>query len=226
MNQHAVIPILFEGAGASLTNENWQEAQVTAVSCFLNTLLMKPGMPLLFEVKSLNEYLGFNGPVILIADTLTIDNDAIYKSYSPFDGSLLSLPVVNIWRLIKHLKPACIALSSQTRAKLLEDPDILDSNTEVIAVESLKSYGVSNQSAEDACLGIVYTQAGTIDLRESNMATDFELLDSNCNCSTCRNKLTRSYLSHLMANTPLLAQRLLIIHNVYFTVVMSSKNKW
>ena len=39
----------------------------------------------------------------------------------------------------------------------------------------------------------------------------------NCSCETCSQGFTRAYFHHLLQHTPLLAQRFLVIHNVFFT---------
>ena len=74
----------------------------------------------------------------------------------------------------------------------------------------------SNVPAEDAYFGRVYTHEGVIELQNNIYATQFEPIDSTCSCPTCKQKLTRAYLHHLLEHTPLLCQRLLIQHNVYY----------
>lgn len=73
----------------------------------------------------------------------------------------------------------------------------------------------SNQPAMDACSGIVYCYEGKIDLRDKIYASQFECIDSTCDCPTCKQRFTRAYLHHLLEHTPLLCQRYLIQHNVY-----------
>ncbi len=75
-------------------------------------------------------------------------------------------------------------------------------------------YVESNMPAEDGMTGIVYTLDGSISILNDHMRDDFNLIDSFCTCETCKLKLTRSYLHHLLQHTPLLAQRFLIEHNV------------
>lgn len=75
-------------------------------------------------------------------------------------------------------------------------------------------YIESNQPAKDACSGLVYTEHGTIDLRDKQYAMQFERIDSSCDCPTCEQAFTRAYLHHLLEHTPLLCQRFLIQHNL------------
>ena len=76
----------------------------------------------------------------------------------------------------------------------------------------------SDSPAKDACSGKVYSHEGVIDLQDKIHATQFELIDSKCDCPTCGQKFTRAYLHHLLEHTPLLCQRLLIQHNVYYCI--------
>ena len=76
----------------------------------------------------------------------------------------------------------------------------------------------SDTPAKDACLGQLYCHDGVIALLDERYSTQFEPLDANCHCPTCEQKLTRAYLHHLLEHTPLLCQRLLIQHNVYYSV--------
>lgn len=72
--------------------------------------------------------------------------------------------------------------------------------------------------ASDACQGKVYCDEGVIDLLEEKYANQFELIQQDCLCPTCKQKLTRAYLHHLLQNTPLLCQRFLIQHNTSFLI--------
>jgi queuine tRNA-ribosyltransferase len=80
-------------------------------------------------------------------------------------------------------------------------------------------YVESNIPARDGFNGIVYTTKGEILVLDDALKSDFNLLDESCLCETCANKFTFAYLHHLFANTPLLCQRLLILHNIYRTKI-------
>jgi queuine tRNA-ribosyltransferase len=71
----------------------------------------------------------------------------------------------------------------------------------------------SNMPAQEACLGMVYTQSGLLDITKTKCAQQFEPIEASCTCPTCTQQLTRAYLHHLFAHTPLLCQRFLIQHN-------------
>lgn len=77
----------------------------------------------------------------------------------------------------------------------------------------------TNSPAQDAYLGTVYTTQGTISILDNTYAQEFKSLDEACACPTCKAGFSKAYLHHLYQHTPLLAQRYLIQHNVYFTMI-------
>jgi queuine tRNA-ribosyltransferase len=77
-------------------------------------------------------------------------------------------------------------------------------------------YIESDQPAALAMNGTVYTQGGLLDLTDTEFSTKFDLIDENCFCPTCSQLLTQAYLHHLLEHTPLLCQRFLIQHNMFF----------
>ncbi|WP_454785115.1 tRNA-guanine transglycosylase [Legionella sp. WA2024007413] len=74
----------------------------------------------------------------------------------------------------------------------------------------------TDEPAQAATQGRVYSHTGTVDLMDSKAAMDFEMIDANCVCPTCSQQFTRAYLHHLLHHTPLLCQRFLIQHNVFY----------
>lgn len=77
-------------------------------------------------------------------------------------------------------------------------------------------YIASDTPARDACNGLVYSHEGDISLKDDAYRLDFDVVDEKCDCPTCKQRLTRAYLHHLLEHTPLLCQRFLIQHNVYY----------
>ncbi|MCG2728648.1 MAG: tRNA-guanine transglycosylase, partial [Candidatus Methanoperedenaceae archaeon] len=59
------------------------------------------------------------------------------------------------------------------------------------------------------------TSKGNIDIARSKFSLDFNPVDENCGCYTCKN-YTRAYLHHLFKESELLALRLASIHNLHF----------
>lgn len=74
----------------------------------------------------------------------------------------------------------------------------------------------SDLPASDAYAGKVYNHDGVISLQTDDFKDQFEVIDSCCNCPTCSQMFTKSYLHHLLEHTPLLCQRYLIQHNMYY----------
>lgn len=76
----------------------------------------------------------------------------------------------------------------------------------------------SDKPAKDASLGTTYCTDNNILLQDNIHALQFDPLDKHCHCPTCTQGFTRAYLHHLLANTPLLCQRLLIQHNLHYVM--------
>lgn len=74
----------------------------------------------------------------------------------------------------------------------------------------------SDMPARDGMNGIVYSQEGPLHILDTSMTNDSRLIDKACQCQTCRQMFTRAYLHHLLQQTPLLAQRYLIQHNLWY----------
>jgi queuine tRNA-ribosyltransferase len=81
------------------------------------------------------------------------------------------------------------------------------------------NYLESDIPASDAYQGSVYSHDGVIALGGSACKMQFDVVDKRCRCPICTQNFTRAYLHHLLEQTPLLCQRYLIQHNVYFCVV-------
>lgn len=84
-------------------------------------------------------------------------------------------------------------------------------------IQALVNMGVqylsSDLPAHDGYQGLVYYKKEQISLKDETYRLDFNVIDEQCPCPTCKQQLTRSYLHHLLAHTPLLCQRFLIQHN-------------
>lgn len=55
-----------------------------------------------------------------------------------------------------------------------------------------------------------------IDLSKSRFREDNSVIDSECDCETCKNGITRSYLNFLIKSKSLTYGSMIMIHNVYF----------
>jgi queuine tRNA-ribosyltransferase len=61
----------------------------------------------------------------------------------------------------------------------------------------------------------LFTSEGIVSMRNAAYKNDFNALDPNCNCYTCKN-FTRSYMRHLFNAKEILALELATIHNLTF----------
>ncbi|MEJ2613491.1 MAG: tRNA guanosine(34) transglycosylase Tgt [Ignavibacteriaceae bacterium] len=61
----------------------------------------------------------------------------------------------------------------------------------------------------------LFTSEGILAMRNSKYKDDFETIDKNCDCYTCRN-FSRAYLRHLFIAKEILALELASIHNLHF----------
>ena len=61
----------------------------------------------------------------------------------------------------------------------------------------------------------LFTSEGILAMRNSKYKDDFETIDKNCYCYTCRN-FSRAYLRHLFIAKEILALELASIHNLHF----------
>ena len=74
----------------------------------------------------------------------------------------------------------------------------------------------SDEPAAAAMQGIVFSKKAMINLIYPATEMQFETIDPQCTCPTCAQQFTQAYLHHLFLHTPLLCQRFLIQHNVFY----------
>ena len=126
-------------------------------------------------------------------------------------GRYLNRPIHGLYYNIENTQDIATMIGKHQA----NHPD-LDYYVACRATQSSEANIESDQPAKDACSGIVYCSDGKIDLREKIYATQFERIDSACDCTTCEQQFTRAYLHHVLEHTPLLCQRFLIQHNIKF----------
>jgi queuine tRNA-ribosyltransferase len=189
-------PVVTSLAGACLTMENWQQVGVTQVAFSLEALIAKPGIAVLESFRDLKHYSGWQGRIILDACIKLRASNGDVVIHSPYDGSKIQLSTLAIDALIQHLNPhEVIGLADESNPS---------------------SVWVTDKPAADAIQGKLYCESGIIDILEQQYQQQFSPIDQHCACSTCLDGYTRAYLHHLLQQTPLLAQRLLVMHNVGF----------
>lgn len=70
--------------------------------------------------------------------------------------------------------------------------------------------------------GTLYTNAGTINITNSEFNADQKSIDPECDCPTCKN-YTRAYICHLMKSKEMFGATLGSIHNLYFIINLVKK---
>jgi len=122
-----------------------------------------------------------------------------------------------------------LASFMQAVSPYLHCPIYVAGDLSLASMQALINLGVgyveSDCPAADACQGHVYSGGGVMPLQDTDYATQFTVIDEDCRCPTCSQQFTRAYLHHLLHHTPLLCQRFLIQHNVYFTRSLIGKMK-
>lgn len=63
--------------------------------------------------------------------------------------------------------------------------------------------------------GWLYTSTGVVKIRNAKYLMDTNPIDSNCDCSTCK-QFSRSYIKHLLKTNEILGARLATVHNLHF----------
>lgn len=70
--------------------------------------------------------------------------------------------------------------------------------------------------------GTALTSKGKVVVRNATYEKDFNPLDDQCDCYTCKN-YTRAYIRHLVKSNEILATRLLSLHNLRFLTNLMEK---
>jgi queuine tRNA-ribosyltransferase len=142
-------------------------------------------------------------PFLPISDLPDESERRAYGVYLPYDAQLMQFSAF-MQQVIQSKKRPCYIAGNLSLAMLQE----------------LKQYDVkfceTDKPACDALHGRLYCAEGELQIQEPIHAKKFEMISPNCRCPTCNQHFTRAYLHHLLAQTPLLCQRLLIQHNQYF----------
>ena len=70
--------------------------------------------------------------------------------------------------------------------------------------------------------GTAFTSEGKLTIRNAPYISDYQVLDENCSCYTCKN-FSRAYLRHLFNCDEILGLRLVSRHNVHFYLELMRK---
>ena len=64
--------------------------------------------------------------------------------------------------------------------------------------------------------GNLYTNYGTVRIRNARYALDPRPIEEGCGCPVCRGGYSRAYISHLVRSKETLGLRMCVMHNLYF----------
>jgi len=73
--------------------------------------------------------------------------------------------------------------------------------------------------------GTAFTKHGKVVIRNAEYKDQYYPLEADCDCYTCKNNFTRSYLRHLVNAKEILGAKLLSIHNLRFLIKMTEDIK-
>jgi Queuine tRNA-ribosyltransferase len=193
MKKLKFIPIINSNAGASLTLSQWKQTGSTHFAFDVLNLLLRPGL-IEFKLKS---------PGISIVDcrNLLLNAKKQVRFKRP-DGSYQSIEMETLIKWLESIAP---------------DAVIWPFENIFLPLPQWTEDQVSDQPAIDAIDGRFYFETTSANILDSEFEKDLGLLDKNCQCETCAQGFTRAYLHHLFEHTPLLAQRFLLSHNVFFS---------
>jgi queuine tRNA-ribosyltransferase len=192
------VPVFNAQEGLSLTPQQWKTTGIQVFAFDVLNLLQRPGYPYVFDIK---KYMGCPGRVILDTRMLHLNtkDEVVYRRP---DGSLqkLSLDKLALWLV-----------------QLGADEVIWAFKYELQGITQAKSedYNISNQVALDTMSGRVYQGKELYSILDPQYEMNFSPLALDCDCQACQQGVTRAYIHHLLPHTPLLAQRYVMMHNMW-----------
>ena len=132
------------------------------------------------------------GKLIIDARNLSITRSG-QVSYRGTDGAKCQMPVDEMLDYLAKLKPDYIAFDNGLPENIL----------------------VSDALSNEAYTGHFIADGKIFSILSDAYVLDFKILDDSCGCESCEQEFTRAYLHHLFQHTPMLAQRYLMMHNMF-----------
>ena len=199
------VPYLNSIEGLSLTPAQWLSTGIQSYAYDAVGLLQRPGYQKQFQLK---KDLLCPGKTIVDARNVQVNSKGEIQ-FRSHDGSLKQCARQEFFQWLQQLKPDVVVW----------DGALDDAKGDFILYSSVqvsKIWNVSNHPASLAYQGQVLQRAGEcFSILSDLFKQDYSLLTADCGCQTCQSGLTRAYLHHLLQHTPLLAQRYLVLHNVF-----------
>ena len=208
-----VQPLFLDEASCCLTNNDLVLTDVKAISLNIKNLLLRPGLDFLLNHDSIRNYFAWDKKIILNCDSLQFNAKNEFLVRSEIDGNKFVFNKDDVLKLIDALDLDLVISDKEHPEYLVGSFDI---NFMLKHKDNQNIYIENYKPARDAYNGIFYRDTQEQNVLEDKWEFEFSHLDKKCNCYTCSSDFTCAYLHHLLKNTPLLAQRLLILHNVFY----------
>jgi tRNA-guanine transglycosylase, queuosine-34-forming len=179
-----------------------------------------------WEKRSLDEHLkNPNGQAIYAVVHGGIDPElrsmsAQYLTSLPFDGYAIGGSLgknrEQMFEMLAHLMPQLPT----------EKPNHLLGIGDIYSVETCLKLGIdtmdSSHPTRSARHGTLFTKRGLVKIEQSNNKENFNAIDPDCSCITCKN-YSAAYLHHLFKAKEATGHTLATIHNLHFMVQLMAE---
>lgn len=228
-----VYPLYACQASSCLTNQDLILAGVDIISLSLRNLLIRPGLDFL-RANNLRKYIAWDKKIILNCASLHIDSKKQFNINSETDGNKYVFDVDDIQNVINTIEADIVIYPKDIDKKKCAHQEYFETEIGVnnhsdrfysgnFTLENLLNFKtdtdlyIENQRPSlDGYVGIFYRDMHEESILDDSWELSYTKLDKHCQCYTCFSEYTCAHLHHLFKNTPLLAQRLLILHNVFY----------
>lgn len=183
-------PILNSTAGLTLTPLQWERTKLSYFALDVVQLLQRPEYAKQIKIP---------GHLVMDARGLSV-NQAGIISFRGTDGAKQNMTVDALFEWIQSFHPVCVAYDKP-----------LPLGLQALPLHLFVSDSLAHQSYHGYFVG----QGALHSILDSCYEMDFQLLEKDCQCESCQQGFTRAYLHHLFQHTPMLAQRYLMMHNMY-----------
>jgi queuine tRNA-ribosyltransferase len=183
-------PILNSTAGLTLTPEQWKRTGLEYFGWDVLQLLQRPDYAKMIYIP---------GQFILDARGLSVSGSGNI-AYRGTDGAKRYISEEALFEFLITLKPDYVAFDRELPDSLTPLPE---------------HFLVTDWVSNHAYHGHFLAQTKLYSILDVSYVQDFRMLDHNCLCESCEQGFTRAYLHHLLQHTPMLAQRYLMMHNMF-----------
>lgn len=153
------------------------------------------------------------------------DSASFYDEWQTLDSDIVPFYSLTTNQTLSNVKKYCYYNSSQNfdewMLTIKENVDYIGgdftfSQLHDLSLSTFKGFVETDTPAQQGYEGHIFIKNDIMSIHDEIWVNCHQPLDSVCACPSCEQKLTRAYFYHLYRNTPLLAQRYLISHNVHY----------